>query len=201
MESSHIILAILWIAYCVLHSVLASVAVKRFVRSRMKQNFRLYRVFYTLFAFLSLAALVYYQILMNTQLMFIPVGLIKISGIAIGAAGLILMLVCIRKYFFSLSGLRGLFIESATNELIITGVHKFMRHPLYLGTFAFIWGFFLVYPYLSLFISNAVITVYTLIGIRLEEQKLVAEFGDQYRQYRQSVPKLIPRLRSRRDFG
>jgi methanethiol S-methyltransferase len=133
--------------------------------------------------------------------MFISVGLIRFAGILAAAAGLVLMLVCIRKYFFSLSGLRGLFIESATNELIITGVHKFMRHPLYLGTFAFIWGFFIVYPYLSLFISNTVITVYTLIGIHLEEQKLVAEFGDQYRQYRQRVPKLIPRFRSRRDFG
>jgi len=188
---NHIILAMLWIVYCVLHSVLASRSLKTRLKQRMK-NYNLYRVWYTLFAFVFLIALIYYQIRMPTTALFSLNNFILVAGIIIGFSGLLLMLVCIRKYFMSLSGLRSLFTENYSNELQITGVHKYIRHPLYLGTFAFIWGLFLLLPYLSLCISNIIITVYTLIGIELEEQKLVAEFGEKYAQYRRKVPKLVP---------
>jgi protein-S-isoprenylcysteine O-methyltransferase Ste14 len=49
-----------------------------------------------------------------------------------------------------------------------------------------------------LLITDFIITVYTLLAIRLEEEKLVAEFGDQYRRYQRSVPKLIPRFVGRK---
>jgi protein-S-isoprenylcysteine O-methyltransferase Ste14 len=104
------------------------------------------------------------------------------------------MLVCIRKYFVSLSGLKSLYQEEPAAELMITGIHRYMRHPLYSGTFLAIWGLWVLWPSASLLIANAVITIYTLLAIRLEEEKLVAEFGDQYRLYQQKVPKLIPRF-------
>jgi methanethiol S-methyltransferase len=56
---------------------------------------------------------------------------------------------------------------------------------------------FLLLPYLSLLIANSIITVYTLIGIGLEEKKLVNEFGESYSNYQASVPKLIPFLKPR----
>lgn len=40
--------------------------------------------------------------------------------------------------------------------------------------------------------SAAVITIYFLIGSRLEENKLIAEYGEVYRRYRCLVPALIP---------
>jgi protein-S-isoprenylcysteine O-methyltransferase Ste14 len=52
-----------------------------------------------------------------------------------------------------------------------------------------------MYPVLSLFVSNIVITLYTLIGIRFEEKKLVQEFGPAYEKYKEQVPKLIPALK------
>jgi len=188
---NHIILAMLWIVYCVLHSVLASQWLKHKLKQKMK-NYKLYRVWYTLFAFAFLVGLIYYQIEIPTIALFSLNYFVLVAGIIIGLSGLLLMLVCIRKYFMSLSGLRSLFIENYSNELQITGVHKYIRHPLYLGSFVFIWGMFLLLPYLSLFISNLVITIYTLIGIELEEKKLIAEFGEQYCEYRRKVPKLIP---------
>ena len=108
------------------------------------------------------------------------------------------MLICIKKYFISLSGLKSLIREEYSNELMITGVHKYVRHPLYTGTFAFLWGLFLIFPNWNLFVSNVIITAYTLIGIKLEEEKLIKEFGEQYRVYRQQVPMLFPLLRLKR---
>jgi protein-S-isoprenylcysteine O-methyltransferase Ste14 len=69
-----------------------------------------------------------------------------------------------------------------------------MRHPLYTGTFLFIWGLWVLFPSLGLLITDSIITVYTVYAIRLEEAKLVAEFGEKYRHYQRTVPKLIPRF-------
>jgi protein-S-isoprenylcysteine O-methyltransferase Ste14 len=46
---------------------------------------------------------------------------------------------------------------------------------------------------------NITVTAYTMVGIELEERKLIAEFGDSYLHYRQSVPKLIPSFKSKRE--
>ena len=42
---------------------------------------------------------------------------------------------------------------------------------------------------------HLVLTAYFIIGSILEERRLLARFGDAYREYQQRVPMLIPRLR------
>jgi len=54
---------------------------------------------------------------------------------------------------------------------------------------------FLILPYLSVLISNLVITLYTMIAIRFEEAKLIKEFGEEYRIYRKQVPMILPGFR------
>jgi protein-S-isoprenylcysteine O-methyltransferase Ste14 len=127
-------------------------------------------------------------------------GVVFATGIVLGFFGLALMLVCIKKYFIGLSGLLSLVQKNASQDLIITGVHKYVRHPLYLGTFAFIWGLFLVLPYWSLLIADTVITIYTLIGIKWEEDKLVSEFGESYKLYQKKVPMIIPFTKTQQQF-
>jgi protein-S-isoprenylcysteine O-methyltransferase Ste14 len=197
---NHIILAVCWILYCVLHSVLASLRVKHWVRENIRERFRYYRLFYTLFAALSLAALVFYQLSISSKNLFEQTLFSNIVGGVLSFLGVSLMLVCIRKYFFSLSGLKSLYQETPSSELMIAGIHRYMRHPLYTGTFAAIWGFWLLFPSLGLLIADLVITGYTLYAIRLEEEKLVTEFGEQYRTYQRKVPKLLPRFRPAERF-
>jgi len=196
---NHVILAFLWIIYCVLHSVLASTSVKQSVQQRLGKNYKYYRIFYTVFSFLFLVALLYFQVTISTSQLFNLTSFSVLFGILITFAGLMLMIACIGKYFISLSGLRSLVSENSSNQLMITGVHRYVRHPLYLGTFIFIWGLFLLLPYLSLLIANTIITIYTLIGITLEEKKLIREFGESYLQYRSKVPKLLPLLKPKRN--
>jgi protein-S-isoprenylcysteine O-methyltransferase Ste14 len=189
----HIILATLWIVYVVLHSVLASIGVKKKMQNILGRNYRHYRFAYTLFAFVSLVGVVWYQITIPTLHFYKPSFLLVAVGYLITITGFGIMLTCIKKYFMGLSGLRSLLQETAHQELIISGIHRFVRHPLYLGTFIFIWGLAILFPYLSLIIANAIITGYTLIAIKFEEKKLVQEFGSQYTTYQKTVPKLIPK--------
>lgn len=196
MIEQHIILAVLWILFCLFHSTLASVAVKKILFRLLKTRFPYYRFYYSLFAFISFGAVLFYQVSIPSPLLYRPSAGIVIIGSLPLLSGLIIMTICIRKYFGRMSGLKTLFIDERKtgNQLLITGVHRYVRHPLYLGTFLFIWGLFSILPYASLLIANLVINIYTLIGIKFEENKLMEEFGDQYRQYRKDVPKIIPRI-------
>lgn len=194
MNAAHLLLALAWILFCGLHSLFAGLRWKAWMQVKMGGHFRYYRLYYTVFAFLSLGLVVAYQLQIDSPLLLQGSQWLRAAGIATTLAGLLIMAVCIRKYFMHLSGLKSLYLndDQAANQLQITGIHRYVRHPLYSGTFLAIWGLWLLFPTLALLIANFVITGYTLLAIRWEEQKLVQEFGDAYRQYRRQVPKLVP---------
>jgi methanethiol S-methyltransferase len=196
----HFILAVMWIAYCALHSFLAHIKVKRVIKGIIRSWYKYYRFSYVIFSFAGLFFLIWYHLNVPVIEVFRAGTILNIIGVILGFSGLLLMLVCIRKYFMSLSGLRSLLYNEAKGELMITGIHSYVRHPLYLATFAFIWGVFILIPQFSVLIVNTIITFYTLIGIYLEEEKLEAEFGEKYNQYRQKVPGLWPSWRSKKNF-
>lgn len=198
MVEQHLLCGLLWVVFCVLHSVFASGAVKRKTITTWPGLAPFYRIAYTLFAFLSLAAVVGYQLGMVSPLLFQTSSITRVAGGAVLALGLVLMAVCIKKYFLSLSGLKSLFHKIPAGSLMVTGVHRYVRHPLYSGTFLAIWGLFLLLPLLSLLIANVVITGYTLLALRYEEAKLLNQFGDDYATYRRKVPPIFPSFRAKR---
>ena len=192
MPADHVILLFSWILYGVLHSVLAARSVKARAYRLLGKAAPHYRLLYTLFAFFSLTALLYFQFTMQSRPLFSRSTFSLLAGVTAVIAGAVLMAICIGKYFMSLSGIRSLLNEEEGGTLMISGVHRYMRHPLYLGTFIFIWGLFLLFPLLSHLIACVVITVYTLLAIPFEEAKLVAQFGEDYRRYQRQVPRLLP---------
>jgi protein-S-isoprenylcysteine O-methyltransferase Ste14 len=189
----HIILALGWILFCVLHSVLAAGKVKRTIENRSVFFRKYYRLCYSLFAAVTFVLIIVYQVKLSSP--FLLPKEFHWLGFPFAFAGGLIMLVCIRKYFTGLTGLKALMTNSHFEPVLeIKGIHTYVRHPLYLGTFVFIWGLFLIIPQLSLLIADIIITVYTLIGIVYEEQKLELIFGEQYKSYKSRVPKIIPRL-------
>ncbi|GAA4752887.1 methyltransferase family protein [Flavisolibacter ginsenosidimutans] len=191
---NHVLLGLSWIVYCVLHSVFASLQVKNFFKKILGDGFRHYRLAYTVFAFAGLALILWFQFSIRSPRLFKSSWISDIAGAAFCIPGLLLMFICIKKYFLNLSGLRSLVEEETRSILEVKGVHRFVRHPLYLGTFLFIWGLLILFPTASLLLTDVVITVYTLIGLELEERKLLLQFGEQYRTYQKKVPKLVPKF-------
>jgi protein-S-isoprenylcysteine O-methyltransferase Ste14 len=193
MVQQHVFLALAWIVFCVLHSLFAAHSFKQKIQFSFPGFNKYYRFAYTIFAFVSMIAVLIYQIKLTSPLLYIPAIWILIIGYSLMIIGAGIMLICIKKYFLSLSGIKSLFSNKMVqNNLRIDGIHKFVRHPLYLGTFLFIWGGFIVFPYLSLLISVSIITIYTLIGIRFEEKKLLIEFGEAYKNYMRNTPMILP---------
>lgn len=74
-------------------------------------------------------------------------------------------------------------------------LYKNVRHPLYVGFIIVVWAT----PIMTAahLVFALMCTAYIMVGIWFEEKDLVDEFGDEYRQYQQDVPKIIPSFKSR----
>ncbi|MDB5231400.1 MAG: hypothetical protein JWN76_2205 [Chitinophagaceae bacterium] len=185
----YLVLILLWLVFCLLHSVLALPGLKDFVKNCAPKLFPHYRLLYNIFAFVNLGILLWYQYSFTSEYLLTSSQVVKIvAGIILTVGGTI-MCYCIYQYFPVLSGLKK--IEN-NKTLIITGPNKFVRHPLYFGTLIFIYGLFLFFPSISNLIAITAVTIYVMIGIEYEEKKLNKEFGEDYRAYSSKVKKLFP---------
>ncbi len=193
MTGFHVLLTVYWLLFALLHSLMATVTWKDLLQRKTGRYFRYYRLMYSLFNFLVLGFILWYQFSHESIRLFSP-HITQYAGVPLAIAGLYIMGVCIKKYFANLSGVDVFTKDSAPMVLEVGGLHRYMRHPLYAGTLLFMWALFLIFPALANLIACLVNTGYVLIGIKIEEKKLRMEYGEQYVQYARQTPKLIPFL-------
>lgn len=192
MNTDHLILLCAWALFGITHSLLASDRVTAACRKVLGRHFIYFRPLYSGIAVLSLAGILLWQF----SIPGFAAGsfpMVKwLIGMPAGCLGIWLTGVSIRKYFFNHSGIAELMHKQPAPFLESGGIHRHIRHPLYMGTLLVIWSLFLFFPSLANLIACGMITGYTLIGIRLEERKLLRRFGESYAAYRRRTPMLIP---------
>jgi len=196
-HQNYILLAILWIAYCVIHSALISITGTNFLKRALRNRYRFFRVSYNIFSFLTLILLVLYSNSEGgkTEPLFtwegrhlFQYGLIALGAILLFAAARhynMLQFLGVNQILQGRSG--GGMAESG--ELDTTGVLGVIRHPWYSGVFLLIWAGDIT---LRELIINLILSAYLIIGTFLEERKLVLEFGDRYREYQHRVSMFFP---------
>jgi protein-S-isoprenylcysteine O-methyltransferase Ste14 len=177
------------IIYCFLHSALATTASKRVFTKATGWPQAVYRLLYNLFAIFTLAGIIVFLISINSVLLYKPGIPGYMISVFLCISGLMCMAVCIIKYFRQMSGL---WREAQNKRLEVSGIHRFVRHPLYSATFLFLIAIAGAFPFLSIISVIAIMIIYTLIGIHFEEIKLVHRFGEDYIRYQQDTPMLIP---------
>lgn len=198
--TSFILIVIMTVAYSTLHSILAALRVKDKVRQVFgPPSDRYYRLIYNLISVISFLPVLFY-IYQNRGL-----TLYSLQGpwlfVALVVQGLALLLLVVGLWqtgpwqFLGLSQLIG-DAKNEENKLVVRGLYRWARHPLYSAGLLFIW--FSPVMTTSLLALNLTFTAYIYIGSIFEERRLLAELGQAYADYQQSVPRLIPKLRRRR---
>lgn len=179
------------------HSLLAHPKVKdRWQRYRLPPQY--YRLFYNAVAIFSLFPLPYFYFQAEPYpLLTLPVWGKALAGIG-SLVGSYLLIAALRQYSLGEFGgwaylnLEGL--EETTGVLQTQGWNARVRHPLYFAGLWLVWSSFFLFPNDLVLGTAAITTLYIYLGARLEEQKLLVEFGEAYREYQQKVPMLVPRL-------
>jgi len=79
--------------------------------------------------------------------------------------------------------------DTSSKTITYKGLLGVVRHPMYLATIIFMWS--LNSTRVDILV-HLVLTLYILIGIKLEKRKLIKQFGLSYIDYQKKVPALIP---------
>jgi protein-S-isoprenylcysteine O-methyltransferase Ste14 len=81
-------------------------------------------------------------------------------------------------------------------ELVVMGLYKYVRNPMYVGVLLAIVGHFLWFGFWSLLIYAVLLFLaFSVFVIFYEEPNLRQRFGKAYDEYHQRVPRWIPRFK------
>lgn len=187
-------LAMGWLLYFVLHSLLASVGMKQWAARALPGIARYYRLAYNLLAAALLLPLLWLMQANPGPAVWTWTGwqswvaniltLAALAGLVSSSTGYDM------ADFLGLRQAKGLAPPTADSEgLKISAWHRHVRHPWYFLGLVIIWTRDMNAAFLT---SAVMMTLYFWLGSRLEENKLMAYYGDTYRRYRERVPGLIP---------
>jgi len=85
-------------------------------------------------------------------------------------------------------------------RLIVCGLYRYVRNPMYVGVLSILAGEWLLYPSLPLLVYAAIIfTMLQAFVLFHEEPALRRKFGESYDAYCREVNRWLPRLRSTQD--
>ncbi len=178
-----------------LHSFLAHNKVKEYIyRNLIKERY--YRIFFISYATLFLIPIAYLYFIANKTVYFE-------TNIFLSALGIILIIFSIYIFYISFKnydfkeflGLDRINSEHKIHYQLNTGsINKYVRHPLYSASYPLMTGIFLLSPDNYILAGCIIISIYLPIGIIFEEQKLIEEYGEKYKDYMKNVPMLIPLL-------
>ncbi|MGD8267407.1 MAG: isoprenylcysteine carboxylmethyltransferase family protein [Desulfobacterales bacterium] len=193
---SYSLLALMWSAYCAVHSLTISPPFLRWVKRRFPNGHRYHRLAFNLFSVLTLIPVAVYTLSLNTAPLFEWHGHLRWLQAAFIVTGITLIIAGASNYDFKeFSGLSQISNADACRsigkdcELNTAGILGLVRHPWYTAVVCLLWARSLD---TAAIIVNTVLTVYVVIGTHLEERKLIAAFGQTYRDYQKEVSMFLP---------
>lgn len=193
-----IMLSILWVCWCTMHSLLINTTVVDFLKRVFPGLIRNYRFCYNIIACITIIPVVVVTRLQAGEIVFGWYGYSNFLRITMLAIALYLFRGGAKIYDFETflgikqyrTGEEQLLLTDS-GEIVEEGVFAVTRHPWYLGSLLLIWSVLPSYPE-GVFLAAAILSIYLIIGTLLEEQKILARYGERYRQYSAQVSMLFP---------
>lgn len=119
--------------------------------------------------------------------------------VVILAAALILLGVSVLLTEFARFALQGVGTPAPvapTRHLVVSGLYRRVRNPMYLAVITTLVGQLLLFPSFSMLAYTLTVTLAMVAFARFyEEPTLLRRFGAEYQAYRDAVPGWIPRRR------
>ena len=183
-----------WFGYGLLHSILASLALKQWAAARWPGLMPAYRLLYNLMAVATLVPIMGWLMRDPGPLLWQWTGFWRWLGNGLALAAVAALLAPGSGYdtgaFLGWRAWREGRPEGGDSELFRIGfLHRFVRHPWYALSLVILWTRDMTALRL---VSALWITGYFIVGSRFEEAKLILAHGERYRRYRARVAALVP---------
>lgn len=188
------LLALSWLGYFVTHSLLASLWLKKLFAASFPLKMRIYRLGFNAVALVTLLPILWLSFHDPGPALWVwsgPAAWLA-NGLALAAIGG--FVASLKHYdtqeFFGLRQWRSHSRRVEDQEgFHLSPFHRYVRHPWYFFSLVLLWTRDMNSATL---LSVLMMTIYFVIGSRLEEKKLQVYHGEIYRRYMKSVPGLIP---------
>lgn len=196
MVSSLIILVLSLVGFAAVHSLMASLRFKRLaVRVLGFRAEALYMHIFNIMAFLTISPLAYLLYKDPGQILYIvpsPWRWVMVSGQLI--AGIITLRAFIdAPQRFKIRAQLSAPKTPEAGSLNIHGIYRWVRDPfLFSGLIVMVLTPFMT---VNLLVIYFVATIYLYLGSRHWETRLVAQFGDEYREYQKQIHRVIPKFK------
>ena len=113
-----------------------------------------------------------------------PAGLIPLT------LGVVLLLWCVRDFYVSGKGTVAPW--SPPRQLVVIGLYRFSRNPIYIGVMLILCGWAITYRSQLIAVYAAIVMVaFHLRVVLAEEPWLARTHGDEWRRYRMRVPRWL----------
>jgi protein-S-isoprenylcysteine O-methyltransferase Ste14 len=195
--SNVLVLVAYFVIWATVHSFLASRPVKRWAKRTFGTiAVRGYRLAFNVLAAITVLPMLALPIWLPDRSLYavpVPWRWLMRAGQVLALAALVWTLLQTNLWHFA--GLAQLSApdKRRSDRLQVRGFYCYVRHPMYLFSILLIW--FTPAMTLNLLVLYLLITLYFCIGSLHEETRLLADFGSDYRDYQQRVPRLIPRFK------
>lgn len=120
-------------------------------------------------------------------------GNLQAPGIFTMCLGAVSLIWCVRDFY--VSGKGTLAPWGPPKKMVVVGLYRFMRNPMYVGVILLVlgWSLYVLSPILILYDVVLIIGFHIRI-IRNKEPYLKQQFGEQWEMYKQEVPRWLPRM-------
>lgn len=116
----------------------------------------------------------------------------KLAGIVFMVGGVSIVAYCAQ--LFSRFGDAPSLLQGSPERLVVRGLYRFSRNPIYLGEQPLFIGYFLYWGALALLAYAALLwIVFEVAVVYYEEPRLTKLFGDAYVSYTRQVPRWLGR--------